>query len=54
MEHQEVLEAVRALAPTLRERSPEGESLRRLPEATVKDMKATGMSKLLQPRRYGG
>ena len=54
MNQEEVLEAVKALAPLLRERSVEGESLRRLPEATVKDMKATGMTKLLQPRRYGG
>ena len=54
MAHEEVLEAVKALAPTLRERSPEGESLRRLPEATVKELKATGMARLLQPTRYGG
>jgi len=54
MAPEEVLEAVRALAPTLRERSTEGEALRRLPDATVKDMKATGIAKLLQPKRYGG
>lgn len=54
MANEEVLEAVRSLTPVLRERGPEGEQLRRLPDATVKEMKETGFARLLQPRRYGG
>lgn len=54
MAHEEILEAVRALAPSLRERSAEGEELRRLPDTTVKELRDTGMIRLLQPRRYGG
>ena len=54
MANEEVLEAVKALTPVLRERATEGEELRRLPDATVKEMKDTGFARLLQPRRYGG
>lgn len=50
----EVVEKVRALLPTLRERAAEGEQLRRLPDATVRDIKETGLTRMLQPARYGG
>ncbi|MBI2710112.1 MAG: flavin-dependent monooxygenase [Actinobacteria bacterium] len=50
----EVVERVRLLLPELRERSPEGEVLRRLPDQTVADLKATGIGRMLQPKRYGG
>ncbi|WP_418956470.1 3-hydroxy-9,10-secoandrosta-1,3,5(10)-triene-9,17-dione monooxygenase oxygenase subunit [Streptomyces tritici] len=49
-----VLEAVRALAPALRERAAEAEAARRVPEATVEELAATGFFKLLQPRAHGG
>ncbi|MFD7323517.1 3-hydroxy-9,10-secoandrosta-1,3,5(10)-triene-9,17-dione monooxygenase oxygenase subunit [Streptomyces sp. NPDC059875] len=49
-----VLEAVRALAPALRERAAEAEAARKVPEDSVKELAATGFFKLLQPRAYGG
>jgi len=42
------------LAPRLRERVPEAESLRRLPDATVRDLVDTGLLSLLVPRCMGG
>ncbi|MGW8887432.1 3-hydroxy-9,10-secoandrosta-1,3,5(10)-triene-9,17-dione monooxygenase oxygenase subunit [Streptomyces sp. NPDC055749] len=50
----EVLEAVRALAPALRERAAEAETLRRVPDASIKELAETGFFRLLQPRAYGG
>ncbi len=50
----EVLDGVRDLLPTIRERADEAERLRVLPEATVKDLEATGFFRLLQPHRYDG
>ncbi|MFF9014151.1 3-hydroxy-9,10-secoandrosta-1,3,5(10)-triene-9,17-dione monooxygenase oxygenase subunit [Streptomyces sp. NPDC014870] len=49
-----VLEAVRALAPALRERAAEAEAARKVPEDSVKELAATGFFRLLQPRAYGG
>ncbi|MEQ8246155.1 MAG: acyl-CoA dehydrogenase family protein [Alphaproteobacteria bacterium] len=50
----EILQRAEGLLPALRERAAEAEKLRRLPDATVKDLYATGMMRLLQPKRYGG
>ncbi len=44
----EVLDGVRDLLPTIRERADEAERLRVLPEATVKDLEATGFFRLLR------
>ncbi|GAT07444.1 acyl-CoA dehydrogenase [Mycolicibacterium novocastrense] len=38
----------------LAERAPEAERLRRLPEATVDELTASGLTDLLVPARYGG
>ncbi|GAS86737.1 acyl-CoA dehydrogenase [Mycolicibacterium brisbanense] len=38
----------------LSERAAEAEQLRRLPDATVADLTATGFTELLAPTRYGG
>ncbi|MFE7358106.1 3-hydroxy-9,10-secoandrosta-1,3,5(10)-triene-9,17-dione monooxygenase oxygenase subunit [Streptomyces sp. NPDC057543] len=51
---EDVLAAIRALAPTLRERAAEAESLRRVPDASVKELEATGFFQLLQPEAFGG
>ncbi|MFI6516886.1 3-hydroxy-9,10-secoandrosta-1,3,5(10)-triene-9,17-dione monooxygenase oxygenase subunit [Spirillospora sp. NPDC050679] len=51
---EQVLDAVRALLPTLRERAQETEDARRVPDATIKQLHGTGFFKLLQPRRFGG
>jgi 3-hydroxy-9,10-secoandrosta-1,3,5(10)-triene-9,17-dione monooxygenase len=52
-EHQ-VLGAVRELLPGLRGRASEAEELRKIPAASVKELQAAGVLRLLQPRRYGG
>jgi len=51
---QEVLDGVRDLLPTIRERAEEAERLRVVPEASIKDLEATGFFRMLQPRRYDG
>ncbi|PFO05822.1 acyl-CoA dehydrogenase [Bacillus sp. AFS076308] len=51
---QELVEKARVLVPKLRERAKETEEIRRIPEATIKELKETGLIKLLRPKRYGG
>jgi 3-hydroxy-9,10-secoandrosta-1,3,5(10)-triene-9,17-dione monooxygenase len=53
-EVQSVLDGVRDLLSTFRERSDEGERLRVVPEASMKELEETGFFRLLQPKRYGG
>ena len=43
-----------ALIPALRARAPEADALRRLPAETVRDLKISGLARVLQPARYGG
>ncbi len=50
----DVLGNVRDLTPQIRERAGEAEQARRLPDQSVKDLKAAGVMRLLQPKRYGG
>jgi 3-hydroxy-9,10-secoandrosta-1,3,5(10)-triene-9,17-dione monooxygenase len=38
----------------LAERAPEAETLRRLPDATIADLTASGLTELLVPKRFGG
>ena len=51
---QAVLDGVRDLLPTIRERADEAERLRVVPEASVKELEETGFFKLLQPKRFDG
>lgn len=50
----DVLAAVRDLAPSLRERAAEAEELRRVPDTSVKELEDTGFFQLLQPTAFGG
>ncbi|MFB7340093.1 3-hydroxy-9,10-secoandrosta-1,3,5(10)-triene-9,17-dione monooxygenase oxygenase subunit [Streptomyces hydrogenans] len=50
----DVLAAVRDLAPVLRERAAEAEESRRVPDASVKELEDTGFFQLLQPKTFGG
>lgn len=50
----EVLDGVRDLLPTFRERGDEAEKLRQVPEASVKALEETGFFRMLQPRRFDG
>lgn len=51
---QAVLDGVRDLLPTFRERAEEAERLRVVPEANIKELEETGFFQLLQPHRYEG
>jgi 3-hydroxy-9,10-secoandrosta-1,3,5(10)-triene-9,17-dione monooxygenase len=51
---QAVLDGVRDLLPTFRERADEAERLRVVPEASIKELEETGFFKLLQPKRFDG
>ena len=42
------------LIPILRQRIPEADDLRCLPDATCADIRRTGVARVLQPARYGG
>ena len=43
-----------ALVPVLRERAPDAEALRRLPDETVRDLVAAGFIRATLPSRLGG
>ena len=43
-----------ALVPTLRERAPRAEALRRLPDETIDELHSSGLFRMLQPARVGG
>lgn len=51
---QQVLDAVRDLLPSFRERADEAERLRVVPEASIKELEETGFFRLLQPKQYDG
>ena len=50
----EYLEEIRGLVPGIRSRVGECEQGRRIPHATVKEFKETGVLRALQPRSWGG
>jgi hypothetical protein len=50
----ELVARAKALGPSLRERTLEAEKLRRLPDATVADLRRAGLLKMWQPKRFGG
>ena len=49
-----IVEAARSLVPVLRERAPEAERIRRIPDQTIEDLRAAGLWDILKPERYGG
>ena len=51
---QAVLDGVRDLLPTIRERADDAERARVVPEATVKELEEAGFFRMLQPQRYDG
>jgi 3-hydroxy-9,10-secoandrosta-1,3,5(10)-triene-9,17-dione monooxygenase len=51
---QAVLDGVRDLLPSFRERAEETEALRVVPESNIKELEETGFFKLLQPKRFDG
>ncbi|HEY5412399.1 MAG TPA: acyl-CoA dehydrogenase family protein [Caulobacteraceae bacterium] len=51
---EELLGKVRALAPEIRERAAEAESLRRIPPDLIAKLKAAGVFRMFAPRSHGG
>lgn len=54
MARAELIEAARAMIPTLRSRAPLAEALRRIPDETVEDFHRAGFFRVLQPFAVGG
>jgi 3-hydroxy-9,10-secoandrosta-1,3,5(10)-triene-9,17-dione monooxygenase len=50
----EVIARARAMIPVLIERAPRQQAARRILDETMADMKAAGLFRILQPKRYGG
>ena len=44
----------RQMVPTLLERAPGAEELRRIPDETIRDFTAAGLFRIFLPKRYGG
>src|SRR5437016_13729127 len=49
-----MLGRARDLVPKLKERAAECETLRRLPDATERDLHDAGLFRIVQPKRVGG
>jgi 3-hydroxy-9,10-secoandrosta-1,3,5(10)-triene-9,17-dione monooxygenase len=49
-----MLDRARALVPLLAKRAPAAAAARRLPDETIADYRASGILRILQPRRFGG
>ena len=52
--HAELVARAHALVPKLRERAPQAEELRRIPDESIKNLHASGLFRMLQPKRVGG
>lgn len=51
---EELLRRAAALVPALQERAAAAERERKVPQATIDDLHANGLWRILRPRRYGG
>ncbi len=51
---EELIQRARDMVPTLIERAPKCEELRRAPEETIEDFKKAGFFKIGLPKKYGG
>ena len=54
LSYEQALASVRALGPKLTARAAEAERARRIPEETLRELNASGLMRVLQPRRVGG
>ena len=52
--YEQALASVHALVPKLKERAALAESSRRIPEESLRELHASGLMRVLQPRRIGG
>lgn len=51
---EQILDGIRDILPTLRERAASAEEERQIPEESIKEIRETGFFRMLQPHRYGG
>src|SRR5260370_21276551 len=51
---EDLVHRAEALIPVLRARAAEADALRQLPAHTARDLKASGIARILQPAWYGG
>jgi alkylation response protein AidB-like acyl-CoA dehydrogenase len=51
---EDLVHRAEALIPVLRARAAEADALRQLPAHTARDLKASGIARILQPASYGG
>jgi 3-hydroxy-9,10-secoandrosta-1,3,5(10)-triene-9,17-dione monooxygenase len=54
MTREQALANARAIAPALAGREQEAHALRRLPDASIRELHESGLLRILQPRRVGG
>ena len=54
VDDEQFVERARTHVPVLRQRARECEELRRIPDATMAAFRADGLTRALQPRRFGG
>lgn len=52
--YEEAMDVARSLGPRVRDRIPEAEKLRRLPDDTVADLLESGLCGVMKPKRFGG
>ncbi len=52
--HEEAVSAARALAPGFAKRAAEAESIRRVPQANIDELRDAGLLRLMQPTAFGG
>src|SRR3546814_14612220 len=51
---EELISRTDAILPAIAERAQQTERDRRLPEATIQDIRAAGLNRVMQPVRWGG
>jgi len=54
MDERQYLDRIAALVPGIESRAEEAEALRRIPNATIAELRDSGLMKALQPARWGG
>ncbi len=50
----ELVARARAMIPVLKERAAKADTLRRIPDETIREMQDAGLFRVLQPKRWGG
>ena len=51
---EEAVAVARSLAPKFAERAAHAEKIRRVPEESIEELHASGLLRLMQPKRFGG